>query len=68
MKFSGKNTFDNEIGSENKENICDGRTWDEIEGKELEMINGMDSFIGKSSGHICRKSKEIMKEWRDGVE
>jgi hypothetical protein len=65
MKFSDKNTFNNEIESENQKNICGGRSWDEVEGKEIEMINGMDSFIGKSSGHICQKSKEIMKQWRE---
>jgi hypothetical protein len=64
MKFSDKNTFGEKIESEKADGSCPGRTWDEVEDKELEMINGLDSFIDKGSQQLCQKSKEIMKQWR----
>jgi hypothetical protein len=64
MNFSDKNTYGEEIENKKADGACQGRTWDEVEDKELEMISGLDSFIGKSSQHLCQKSKEIMKEWR----
>jgi hypothetical protein len=65
MKFSDKNTFGEEIESENAGGVFQGRSWDEVEDKELEMINELDSFIDKGSQHLCQKSKEIMKQWRE---
>jgi hypothetical protein len=65
MNFSDKNTSSKEIESKNMDGVFSGRTWNEIEDKELEMISGLDSFIDKSSQHICQKSKEIMKEWHN---
>jgi hypothetical protein len=44
---------------------CEGKAWEEVEHKEREMIDGMQSFLGKASPGLSQKSTKIMKEWKE---
>jgi hypothetical protein len=53
------------LGKESfKDSTYNGRTWEEVEDRELEMISGMDCFLEKASQKLTAKSKKIFKEWQ----
>jgi hypothetical protein len=79
MAFSDKNLFsepfsnepfEGEVQKEDLNDTCEnepikGRAWEEVEHKEIEMINGIETYLGKTSQQLSKKTIEIMKEWKD---
>jgi hypothetical protein len=76
MTFSDKNLFSESLDNDSNEGkscedmlcdggSCEGKQWGDVEHKEREMIDGMQSFLGKASTGLSKKSIEIMKEWKE---
>jgi transketolase N-terminal domain/subunit len=63
MEYSDKNSFLEAFGKEPLEG--EGKKWEDVEHKEREMIDNMQSFIGRSSQQLSKKSADIMKEWKE---